>query len=262
MLVADRGLGSEAHLARLVPAGGHAGLRVGARPMVDFTPGRPLVRPSVRRTSAVTGVPRSRWLNMRGVHDPCVAWVKPKTCPSWLAKEMLAARPESFVLRAGRDHIGTPGFRTRPMTRVTRRRAAEVHRVADLAELDRQRWPGDTSLAQLKTTRPMEVLPGHTAPGVRKELTVFALVDNRVRRVLGHSAMRQHLGMERISVLEARRWLGAPRPGIPFGAWLVHPVRPQRVEPRVQKRRPQNFPLMIKPRPALCQQWLPQELRG
>jgi hypothetical protein len=108
----------------------------------------------------------------------------------------------------------------------------------------------------------MGVLPCHTAPGVRKELTVFALVDNRVRRVLGHSAMRQHLGMERISVLEARRWLGAPRPGIPFGAWLVHPVRPQPVEPRVQKRRPQSFPLMIKPRPALRQQWLPQELRG
>jgi hypothetical protein len=34
--------------------------RVGARPMVDCTPGRPFVRPSVRRTPAVKGVPRSR----------------------------------------------------------------------------------------------------------------------------------------------------------------------------------------------------------
>jgi hypothetical protein len=58
VLVADRGLCSSAHLARLVHAGVQAVRRVGARQMVDCTPGRPLVRPSVRRTSAVTGVPR------------------------------------------------------------------------------------------------------------------------------------------------------------------------------------------------------------
>jgi Transposase DDE domain len=97
VLVADRGLCSYAHLALLVQAGVHAVLRVGARQIVDFTPGRPFVRPSVRRTAAVKGVPRSRWLKALGVHDQLVAWLKPNTVPSWLSRETLAALPESLV---------------------------------------------------------------------------------------------------------------------------------------------------------------------
>jgi hypothetical protein len=65
VLVADRGLCSYAHLALLAQAGVHAVLRVGARQLVDFTPGRPFVMPSVRRTPAVKGIPRSRWLTAR-----------------------------------------------------------------------------------------------------------------------------------------------------------------------------------------------------
>ncbi len=73
----------------------HAVLRVGARQIVDFTPGRPFVKPSVRRTPAVKGVPRSRWVTALGLQDPLVAWLKPKTCPSWLTREALAALPET-----------------------------------------------------------------------------------------------------------------------------------------------------------------------
>jgi hypothetical protein len=87
VLVADRGLCSDAHLALLVQAGVQAVLRVGARQLVDFTPGRLFVRPSVRRTAAVKGMPRSRWLKSLGVDDQLVLWLKPKTCPSWLTRE-------------------------------------------------------------------------------------------------------------------------------------------------------------------------------
>jgi Transposase DDE domain len=69
VLVADRGLCSYAHLALLVRANLHAVLRVGARQIVDFTPGRPFVTPGVRRTPAVKGIPRSRWLKTLGVQD-------------------------------------------------------------------------------------------------------------------------------------------------------------------------------------------------
>jgi len=73
VLVADRGLCSYAHLALLAQAGVHAVLRVGARQIVDFTPGRPFVTPSVRRTPAVKAVPRSRWLTTLGHQDQLVA---------------------------------------------------------------------------------------------------------------------------------------------------------------------------------------------
>jgi hypothetical protein len=98
-LVADRGLCASAHLARLVQAGVHAVRRVGARQSVDFTPGRPVARPSGRRTSAVTGVPRSRWRTALGIHDQLVAWRKPKTGPSWLNRATLAAWPEPLMRR-------------------------------------------------------------------------------------------------------------------------------------------------------------------
>jgi hypothetical protein len=100
-----------------------------------------------------------------------VTWVTPQTGPSWLAREALAALPAAWVLREVRDHIGTPGFRTRQITLVTTLLDAESSRVADLAAWYRQRWQIDTSLAPLKTTRPMEVWHGQTVPSVLKELT-------------------------------------------------------------------------------------------
>jgi len=99
---------------------------------------------------------------------------------------------------AGRDHLSTPGFRTCQITPVTTRLAAEVYRVADLAERYRRRWQVATSLAQFKTTMPMDVLHGQTVPGVLKALTVFAIISNLVRMVMRHSATRQHTTVERI----------------------------------------------------------------
>jgi len=101
------------------------------------------------------------------------------------------------------------------MTLVTTLLDAAVYRVADLAERYRQRWPVETALAHLKTTMRMAVLHGQTVPGVLKERTVLAIVYNLVRMVMCPSALLQHIGVERISVLDALRWLGAPSTGIP-----------------------------------------------
>jgi Transposase DDE domain len=262
VLVADRGLCSYAHLGLLVQAGLHAVLRLGARQIVDFTPGRPFVKPSVRRTPAVKGLPRSRWLKALGVHDQLVMWLKPKTCPSWLTRETLAALPDSLVLREVRYRLGTSGFRTREITLVTTLLDAETYGVSDLAELYRQRWQVETALSHLKTAMQMDVLHCKTVPGVLKELTVFAIVYNLVRLVMCQSATLQHLNIERISFLDALRWLRALGTEVPLGALIVNPIRPHRVEPRVKKRRPKPFPLMIKPRQALRQQLVQHELQA
>jgi Transposase DDE domain len=262
VLVADRGLCSYAHLALLAQAGVHAVLRVGARQIVDFTPGRPFVKPSVRRTPAVKGIPRSRWLKALGVQDQLVAWLKPTTCPSWLSREALEALPDSLVLREVRYRIGTSGFRTREITLITTLLDAETYGVRDLAQLYRQRWQVETALSHLKTTMQMEVLHCKTVPGVLKELTVFAIVYNLVRLVMCQSATLQRLNIERISFIDALRWLGALGTEVPLDALIVNPIRPNRVEPRVKKRRPKSFPFMITPRHVLRQQLVQQECRG
>jgi hypothetical protein len=120
----------------------------------------------------------------------------------------------------------------------------------------------ETALAQLKTAMRMDVLHCKTVPGVLKELTIFTIVYNLVRLVMWQSAMLQHLDVARMSFLDALRWLSAPSTGMPLGALLVNPTRPHRVEPRVKKRRPKPFPLMITPRPALRQQLVQYEPIG
>ncbi len=70
------------------------------------------------------------------------------------------------MVREVRSPIDRPGCRTRQITLVTTLLDAEIYRVADLAELYRQRWQVATSRAHLKTTRHMEGLHCNTASGV------------------------------------------------------------------------------------------------
>jgi hypothetical protein len=120
----------------------------------------------------------------------------------------------------------------------------------------------DTALAHLKTTMQMAVLHGNTVPGVRKALTVLALVYNLVRMSMCQAATLQRIGVDRLSFVDARRGLGAPSTGGPVAALIINPVRPHRVAPRVKKRRPKRFPFMITPRHALRQPLVRQEFRG
>jgi hypothetical protein len=124
------------------------------------------------------------------------------------------------------------------------------------------RWQVETALAHLKTTMQMEVWHGKTVPGVLKELTVFTIVDHLVRLVMCQSAALQPTAVERLSVLDALRWLSAPRIGMPLVALIVNPIRPHRVEPRVRKRRPKSFPFMITPRQERRRQLVPPALSG
>ena len=120
----------------------------------------------------------------------------------------------------------------------------------------------ETSLAQIKTTMKMDVLHGKTVPGVLKELTLFAIVEHLVRLVMWPSATLQRIGVERISCLDALRWLSALSTRTPLEAFIVNPIRPHRLEPRVKKRRPKPFPLMITPRQALRQQLVQDKPKG
>ena len=88
----------------------------------------------------------------------------------------------------------------------------------------------------------------NVSDGVLKELTVFALVYNLVRMVMLAAAQQQRVALERISFVDALRWLSTARPGELLPPLVVHPYRPNRVEPRAVKRRPKPYPLLTKPR--------------
>jgi transposase len=111
------------------------------------------------------GKGRPRSLTAGGFPEQLVTWLKPKTCPAWLARKPWAALPAAWTLREGRDPSSAPGCRTRHITVVTPRLEAAGYRVAELAELYRRRWQVETSLAQLKTIMQMDVLRCKTDRG-------------------------------------------------------------------------------------------------
>ena len=57
----------------------------------------------------------------------------------------------------------------------------------------------------------LDVLKCKTVDGVLKELIVFALIYNLVRLVMAQAARRQQVDIDRISFIDAARWLAAAR---------------------------------------------------
>ncbi len=164
-----------------------------------------------------------------------------------------AALPESVVVRELRFRVTEPGRRTREITLVTTLTDAQRYSARSLAKLYERRWRVEVDLRHLKQTLGLEVLRCQTVPGVIKELLVFAAVYNLVCAVQRAAARRQGVEPERISFVDALRWLREARPGDALPRLKVNPRRPGRAEPRVRKRRPKQYALMKRPRAELRQ---------
>ena len=137
---------------------------------------------------------------------------------------------------------------------------ADAYPAEELASLYFQRWVVETDLAHLKTTLGMDVLRCETEAGVLKELTIFAIVYNLVRLDMLEASRRQGVPAERISFVDALRWLSSSPPGTPLPKLVVNPHRPGRGEPRCKKRRAKKYPYMIQPRHVLRQRILDQRV--
>jgi hypothetical protein len=166
-------------------------------------------------------------------------------------KAQFAPLPDELTVRELRYQVQRQGFRVKTITLVTTLVHAELYRVEALSELYFARWGIETNLAHLKTTMGLDVLKCKTVEGVLKELIVFALTYTLVRLVMGQAARRQHVNIDRISFIDAVRWLAAARDNASLPTLVVNPHRPYRYEPRVRKRRPKQYPLMKNARQEL-----------
>jgi DDE family transposase len=256
LLVADRGFCSYAHIAVAIREGWHAVFRVHQKQIVDFTPGRPHAHPKSHR--APKGMPRSRWVRAIALGDQIVEWFKPVRRPTWMSAEHYASLPDSILVRELRYRIHVPGFRTREVTLATTLLDGDIYPSEELAKLYGKRWNVELHLRQMKQTMGMDVLHCKTLKGVMKELVVYAMVYNLVRTVICEAARRQGEELERISFVDALRWLATAKEGQDLPRLVVNPYRPNRAEPRVIKRRPKQYPWMSKPRAELRKRLLGQ----
>jgi hypothetical protein len=230
VLVGDRAFGSFAHLAVCLGRGLHAVFRAHQRR---------------RHTTAP---------------DRLVRYAKPARRPARMTAEEYDALPGELRVREIRVRVRTPGRRVRTVVLVTTLLDRRRYPARAVGRIYEQRWRVETNLAQLKTTMGMDILKSRTADGVRKEVLVFGLAYNLVRRVMRAAADRQGVAVDRVSFVDALRWLRQSKPGEGLPDLVVYPDRPGRFDPRVKKRRPKQYPRMTRPRAELKRKLRKQQL--
>lgn len=248
LLVGDRGFCSFAHLALLQSRGVAACFRCHQRQIVDFHPRRPS-RDRLAKADR-QGRPSSQFVARLGKHDQIVRWKRPPRPPAWMTPEQWATLPEWLEVRELRYTLACNGQRTQQVTLATTLLDATLYPKADLAELYGTRWGVETRFSELKTTLKMRQLKSKTPDGVLKELAVYGLVYNLVRAVTTAAGLRQRVDPQRISFIDALRWLLVAEPGAPIPDLIVNPVR-HRHEPRVVKDRHDSYPRMTRSRVEL-----------
>jgi hypothetical protein len=260
LVLGDDSFGSYAHFALLQKLGLHGLFPAHHVRIVDFTPGRPCIEPSkVANAIDAKGLPRSRWIKSLGEEDQIVQWFKPAHRPHWMTAGQWKQLPDTLDLREARRTITRPGFRPVTLTIVTTLLNAGEYPADELFLLRVRRWDVETDIRHLKTPMGMEVLHCKTVDGVHKEMWMFLLIYNLVRAVMVAAAKRQKVTVSRISFASALNWMRCARAqdGLPRIALVPH--RPNRVEPRVIKRRPKPYDLMVRPRKTMREELLAAE---
>jgi len=234
LLLADRGLSSFAHLALMLRDG------------IACCVGLP-------RWLSVIGQGKGshRRLKKLGENDLLVKWTRSDRPPTWMSRRAWADLPAELVLRQVNLRVRRPGFRDQWLRVITTLLDPAVYPAKEIAALYERRWQVEVYFRDLKCTLKMKQLRSRTVAGVRKEIVAFVLLYNLVRQVMARAARRQGVDPQRISFIDAMRWLLWSDPGEPLPELVINPTRRRRAEPRVLKHGRRKYPLMNQPREAL-----------
>jgi hypothetical protein len=199
-----------------------------------------------------------------GREDHLVEWHRHRNRWKWMSREAFAALPRVLLMRELRVRVEKRGFRTKHFVVVTSLLDAKKYSCGEIAGLYRARWNVELDIRSIKQTLRMDVLRCKSPELVVKEIWAHLLVYNLIRGVMAEAARQHGVQPRQISLQGARQTLEAfrsewamttpeARPlirGLILRAIAYHQVadRPDRVEPRVVKRRPKPYPRMQVPR--------------
>jgi hypothetical protein len=245
LLVGDRGFCSYVHLAMLQMRQIMGLFRMHQGRIVSFRPHRK----GYRRGSK--GKPRSEFVRRLGKHDQLVKWLKPRQKPKWMEVEQWLSLPATLLVRELRYTLKAKGQRTRTVTIATTLLDPALYPKDQIIALYGVRWTVETHFAELKTTLKMRKVKSQTPMGAQKEVAVYCLVYNLVHLVMLKAAARQKVKPDRISFIDAVRWMLSARPGERMTRLVVNPLRLNRHEPRVIKDRGDSYAIMTQPRKKL-----------
>lgn len=204
----------------------------------------------------------------QGRLDHQVLWQKPKQRPENMSPEEFEAIPDTLWVREVILRIPKPGYRDQRIILVTTLLDAQRYTAEALTQLYGYRWQAaEINLRHLKTTLKMEMLTAKTPAMVRKELWTHLLAFNLIRTVMENASPFARYARSRLSFQATRQQFNAmlslcANLGkavrnrlyrhllLQIAADLL-PIRPDRHEPRVVKRRPKPFPRLKQPRSIL-----------
>ncbi|MGE9289577.1 MAG: IS4 family transposase, partial [Puniceicoccales bacterium] len=198
----------------------------------------------------------------KGCDDMIATWDRPTSSrrPHYMELDQWKALPKSIRVRYIRQKIETPGHRPEEILVVTTMLDVPAER---LLELFLRRWNMEVSLRDLKTTLGADHLRAKTPEMARKIFAMHMIAHNLIRWTLLQASIDHLAPLDRLSfkgtvdLLENWRDLhSAPRREnwerlLELIAKDKIPKRPNRIEPRVLKRRPKTFPKMMRPRKDL-----------
>jgi hypothetical protein len=196
-----------------------------------------------------------------GQDDHLVSWSKPQR-PKWMSKEQYGELPAELTLREVRVPVAQKGFRTRWLVVVTTLVDAEAYPPRAIALLYRQRWQAELHLRSLKIVLQMDHLRCKTPHRVRNEFYTHLLGYNLLRGVMATAAFQADRSPWQISfkgtLQTLKEFLPILLTGVSSDIWCqslltavaTHVVgnRPDRVEPRLRKRRPKPYKHLREPR--------------
>ncbi len=199
-----------------------------------------------------------------GREDHLVQWRRHAHRPEWMSREEFAELPRSILMRELRVRVDQVGFRSRVLVVVTTLLEAGTFGREELEGLYRARWQAELDIRTIKQTLGMDMLRCRTPEMVRKEIWGHLLVYDLIRGVMAEAASRRTLRPQQLSFAGTRQMIEGFRVGLnrdtsdPIDGLVVGLLgviatlragdRPDRYEPRVQKRRPKEYPLMQEPR--------------
>jgi hypothetical protein len=202
-----------------------------------------------------------------GKYDHLVDWEKPKTCPAGMSPREYASLPEKLRVREVRIVVEQKGFRSKTLDIVTTLLDATFYTKAAIASLYRRRWSIELNFRHIKTTLGMELLRTKTPEMAKKEVLIYMLAYNLIRSLIWTAKQIYQIDIRRISFKGTVQHLSSLTPYLAIAGQanyaflyekLIHlvanekvPDRPDRIEPRVLKRRPKPYPLMTQPRSQL-----------
>lgn len=198
-----------------------------------------------------------------GVEDHIVTWIKPDR-PDWMDQETYARTPNELAIRELRFKVEQPGFRVDELVLVTTMLDVTEDTKEELADLFFQRWNIELDFRSIKVVLQMEVLRCMSPEMVQKEIWMHMLAYNLIRSVMAKAAEVHNKQPRSLSFKGALQTMTAFQDVLRLApprdrenlvremlkAIAFHEVsdRPNRVEPRANKRRPRRQRYLMEPR--------------